>query len=103
MELKIEDLNGIALWVGHGETVQVPMDPDERAQCRKVLLDALDLLDQTIVKWSTFSMGGVLDQCETQSSQHLSDCLAIYDFSHPSEQPKGSQVPRLRLVSADPR
>ncbi|WP_162619141.1 hypothetical protein [Tritonibacter mobilis] len=103
MELKIENDEGLVLWTGSGELVQVPMDTVERAQCRKALLDALILLDQTIVKRCTFSTAAVTDQCEPQSPQHLSDCLAIYDFSRPSKQPKNSQEPRLRLVSADPQ
>lgn len=103
MELKIENSEGLVLWTGVGELVQVPLDKGERAQCRKALLDALDLLDQTIVKHCTFATATVTDECELQSPQHPSDCLAIYDFSRPSEQPKGSQERRLRLVSADPQ
>ena len=67
MELKIENSEGLVLWTGLGELVQVPMDKDERAQCRKALLDALDLLDQTIVKRCTFATATVTDQCELQN------------------------------------
>lgn len=102
MELKIENSEGLVLWTGLDDLVQVPMDKDERAQCREVLLNALDLLDQTIVKWSTFSTAAVPDQYERQSLPHLSDCLGVYDFSPPSGQQESTQEPKLQLVSAGP-
>jgi hypothetical protein len=101
MELKLENSNGVALWTGSGDLVQVPMDPDERAQCRKALLNALDLLDQTIVKWSTFSTGGEMGECVTQSSPHPDGCLAVYDCSPPSEPQVSSPSRHLRIVSSD--
>lgn len=102
MEIKLENSEGLVLWVGAGDTVQVPMDPNERAQCRKALLDALDLLDQTIVKQCTFSTATGPDQFETQSLPHLSDCLGVYDFSPPTAQRESNPKPKLRLVSAGP-
>lgn len=102
MELKIEDDQGLLLWLGPDDLVQVPMDLEERAQCRKALLDALDLLDQTIVKWSISSMASGMDGCEIQTSQYHPDCLAAFDFSHPSKQRADNQEPKLRLVSALP-
>jgi len=101
MEIKLENSNGLALWVGRDDIVQVPMDPDERAQCRKALLDALDLLDQTIVKWSTFSTADVKDQFLKQNQPRLSDCLAVYGSAPPSRRQVGNLGPQLRLVSAD--
>ena len=101
MEVKLENSKGLALWSGHGDIVQVPMDPSERAQCRKALLDALDLLDQTIVKYDTFSTVGEMDESLQQSPQHLSDCLGVYDFSPPSAQQENSPKPKLQLVSVD--
>ena len=98
MELKIENEGGLVLWTGRGDLVQVPMDKGERDQCRQALLDALDLLDQTIVKWSTFSMEDEMERSEIQSSQRLDGCLAVYDCSPPSRQPRSSRVPPLRIV-----
>ena len=103
MELKLENSNGLALWMGHGDLVQVPMDPNERIQCRKALLDALDLLDQTIVKFDTFSTEGETGERWQQSPQHLSDCLAVYDSALPSKRQENSREPMLRLVSAHPQ
>lgn len=102
MEVKLENSNGLALWLGSGDIVQVPMDPDERAQCRRALLDALYLLDQTIVKWSTFSTGDEMGERVTQNSPRPDDCLAVYDCSRPSEQPASNPLPRLQIVSFDP-
>lgn len=102
MEVKLENSNGLVLFAGAGGTVQVPMDPDERAQCRKVLLDALDLLDQTIVKWSTFSTGAEMGEPVTRSSQHPDGCLAVYDCSPPLARPIDSPTQHLRIVTADP-
>lgn len=103
MELKLENSNGLALWIGPNDQVQVPMDPDERAQCRKALLDALGLLDQTIVKWSTFSTAGEMGERVIQNSLHPDDCLAVYDCSRPLVQPKSSSSRHLRIVSFDPQ
>jgi hypothetical protein len=103
MELKIENSEGLVLWTGAGDLVQLPMDRNERAQCRKLLLDSLDLLNQTIVKQSTISMVGETDQGEIQSPQHLSDCRAVYVFSRSSKQPKGREAPKLQLVFGDPQ
>lgn len=100
MELKLENAGGLVLWTGAGDLVQVPLDKDERAQCRKALMDALDLLDQTIVKQCTFSMANEQDQFELQNPQHLSDCLGVYDFAPPSAQRESNPEPKLRLVSA---
>jgi len=102
MELKLENSDGLVLWTGSGDLVQVPMDPDERAQCRRKLLDALNLLDQTIVKWSTFSTGGAMGECVIQSSLHPDGCLAVYDCSPPSEQQVSNPLLHLRIVSSDP-
>lgn len=102
MEIQIRDNDDLVLWIGKGDVVQVPMDKNERAQCRKMLLDALSLLDQTIVKYCTSSMGGAKDLSSQQSPQHLSDCLGVYDFSPPSKQPTGNSTHKLQLVSVDP-
>lgn len=102
VELKIENNTGLVLWLGPNDLIQVPMNQSERVQCRKALLDALDLLDQTIVKFDTFSTGAEKDGCWRRNPQHLSDCLGVYDSSLPSEQREGNLEPQLRLVSADP-
>lgn len=102
MEVKLENENGLALWIGPNDLVQIPMDKIERDQCRKALLDALNLLDQTIVKLSTFSTAAEMDQCVKQSPPHLSDCLAVYDSSHPSARQECNPKPKLQLVSVDP-
>ena len=103
MELKLENAGGLVLWTGAGDLVQVPLDKDERAQCRKALMDALDLLNQTIVKQCTFSMATDVDQSVIQSPQHLSDCLEVYDFAPPLAQRESNPKPKLRLVSVDPQ
>lgn len=100
MELKIENSEGLVLWTGFGDLVQVPMKKNERAQCREVLMDALDLLDQTILKYDTFSTEGERDGSWLQSPQHLSDCLEVCCFPLPSEPQSDTQEPHLRLVSA---
>ena len=101
MELKIENSEGLVLWIGLGELVQVPLDKDERAQCRKALLDALGLLDQTIVKRCTFATANAPDQFEIQSPRHLSDCLGVYDSARPLIPQESNPRPKLRLVSVD--
>lgn len=102
MELKVEVNGSLSLWLGPGDLVQIPMDKCERAQCRAMLLDALNLLDQTIVKWSTFSTATEMDAAEIQISQHPDDCLAVFDCSPPSEQQAGTPNGALRIVSSDP-
>ena len=102
IQLKIEIGGDLALWVGSDDTVQVPMDTNERARCRKALLSALDLLDQTIVKWSTFSTVDVMGERVTRNSQHLDGCLAVYDCSRPSRQQADSLAPNLRIAPSDP-
>lgn len=74
MELKLEDENGLVLWLGKGDLVQVPMEVNERTQCRKMLVDALQILDQTIIKYDTFPTASETDEHWQQSPQHLSDC-----------------------------
>lgn len=103
MELKIENSDGLVLWVGFNDLVQVPMASDERTQCRKVLLDALALLDETIPKYDTFSTVSEMGEPLIQNPQHLSDCRAVFDLSHPSKQQEGTAGPKLRLVSGDPK
>jgi len=86
MELKLENSEGLVFWTGAGDLVQVPLDQSEHAQCRKAFMDALDLLNQTIVKQCTFSTAIEQDQFGTQSPQHLSDCLGVYDVALPPAQ-----------------
>ncbi|WP_132599166.1 hypothetical protein [Rhodovulum adriaticum] len=101
MDLKLEIDGDLALWVGRDDQVQVTMNPQERAQCRKALLDALALLDQTIVKWSTFSTAGGMGEPETRISQRPDGCLAVFDCSPPSARPEGNPKHALRIVSSD--
>ena len=99
MELKIENESGLVFWVGCGDLVQVSLESEERAQCRKLLLDALELLNQTIVTRSTFSTAAAQDQFEKRSSPHLSDCLGVYDCAPPIKttrgQPRAAETARI--------
>lgn len=101
MEVKLISESGLSLWLGPNEQVQVPMCKKERATCRKALLDALQLLDETIVKYDTLSTGGAMDAPVIQSLPHLDGCLGVFDYSRPSEQPTNSPVRRLQIVSTD--
>lgn len=101
MELKIVLENGLCLWMGPDDEVQVPMCRKERAACRKALHDALNLLDDTIVKYDTFSTVTETDGPEKQSSQHPDGCLGVFDYSPPLERPTGTQETHLRIVSSD--
>jgi len=103
MEVKLISESGLSLWLGSNEQVQVPMCKKERAECRKALLDALKLLDETIVKYDTLSTGGAMDAPVIQSLPHLDDCLGVFDYSRPSEQLASNPKTRLRIVSSDQR
>ena len=100
--LKVEVDDDLCLWLGPDDIVQVPFDGEERAKCRKALQDALDLMDQTIVKWSTFSTASAMGECVTRNSPHLDGCLAVYNCSPPSKQQADSPTLNLRLVPSDP-
>lgn len=102
MELKIEIGGDLLLWIGPNGLVQVPMDKKERAACRHALLDAIELLDQTIVKWSTFSTAVETDAVAIRNSLRPDGCLAVFDCSPPSERPADSRAKGLRLVSSRP-
>ena len=101
MELRIGKGDEIVLWLGADDQVQVSMDINERAQCRELLESALDLLNQTVVNWSTFSTATETDVGERQSPPHHVDCLAVYDCSHPSKPRAGTAALSLRIVSTD--
>lgn len=100
-ELKIEVGGDLALWVGPGDLVQVPMDSKERALCREALEGALSLLNQTIVKYPTLSTGAEMGAVEIRNLQRPGDCLGVFDCSHPSGPQVGSQEPRIQLVKSD--
>jgi hypothetical protein len=101
MELKIEIDGELCLWLGPDEDVQVPMSERERAQCRERLLSALSLLNETVVKYSTFSKVGGTGEASTQNSPRLGDYPEVVDWTRPSAPQVGSQAPHLRLVSSD--
>ena len=101
MEVKLISESGLSLWVGPNEQVQIPMCKKERAECRKALLDALNLLDETIVKYRTLSTADETGAPLIQSLPHLDGCLGVFDYSHPSEQPTGNAKRHLRIVSSD--
>lgn len=103
MEVKLISETGLSLWLGPSDQVQVPMNKEERAQCRKALLDALSLLDETIVKYDTLATAGAMGAALIQNSPHLDGCLGVFDYSRPSKQPVGTEVRRLRIVSSDPQ
>lgn len=83
MELKIEINGSLALWLGPNDSVQVSMDLGERVKCREALSNALNLLDQTIVKWSTFSTATATGAAEIRNLPRLDGCHAVFDCSHP--------------------
>ena len=103
MEVKLISESGLSLWLGPNDQVQVPMCKDERAECRKALLDALKLLDETIVKFSTLSTVAEMDAPLIQSLPHLDGCLGAFDYSRPSERSAGNATKRLRIVLSDQR
>lgn len=89
----------LLLQIGSGDAVTIAMGKVERELCRKALTDALYLLDQTIVKWSTFSTADEMGEPAPQSSLRLDGCLAVFDCAPPSAQSAGSATQRLRIVS----
>ena len=85
MDLRITKNGEALLEISESGEVLIPMDEEERVQCRKALQDALQFLSQTVVTRSTFSTATETDAAWKQTSPHQMSFFSQSPKTSPSK------------------